>query len=211
MLARVSSWVWSGERALLRRFDGPIVDANAAARAALAEMRARGFIEVADLIPGARTLLVELRPGSEPSDTLLRVLEKGPPASSQSEGRHHELVVRYEGEDLAAVASIHGLSPDDVISLHSGADYTVGFIGFSPGFPYLFGLPEQLATPRLPAPRTKVPAGSVAIGGEYTGVYPAATAGGWRLIGSTDATLFDLARDEPAVLAPGDRVRFVPA
>jgi 5-oxoprolinase (ATP-hydrolysing) subunit B len=137
----------------------------------------------------------------------------GPQASRPRETRTVEIPVHYGGEygpDLEDVARHTGLAPGDVIRLHSGADYLVYFLGFSPGFPYLGGLPPGLATPRLPAPRKRVPAGSVAIGGIQTGVYPAESPGGWRIIGRTPLRLFDLAKDPPALLRAGDHVRFVP-
>jgi inhibitor of KinA len=112
------------------------------------------------------------------------------------------------GIDLEAVASHHGLSPDEIVRLHTSGSYRVRFLGFSPGFPYLSGLPAQLATPRLPTPRTHVPAGSVAIGGAQTGVYPLATPGGWRIIGRTPLRLFDPHRSPPALLQMGDHVTF---
>lgn len=98
---------------------------------------------------------------------------------------------------------------EDVVRLHVANEYTVAMLGFAPGFPYLLGLDPRLATPRLSTPRTHVAAGSVAIGGAQTGLYPRASPGGWNLIGRTDLVLFDPLRDPPALLAPGDRVRFV--
>lgn len=124
-----------------------------------------------------------------------------------------EIPVCYGGEfgpDLAAVAEHCRLEPQEVIARHSAPEYLVYFLGFSPGFPYLGGMDAALATPRLPAPRTRVPAGSVAIGGAQTGVYPVATPGGWRLIGRTPLRLFDSERPEPALVRMGDQVRFVP-
>lgn len=124
-----------------------------------------------------------------------------------------EIPVCYGGEfgpDLDDVAAHCRLTADGVIELHSSAEYLVHFIGFSPGFPYLGGLPEALATPRLLAPRVRVPAGSVAIGGSQTGVYPLASPGGWRLIGRTPLRLFRPEVEPPALLAMGDRVRFLP-
>lgn len=114
------------------------------------------------------------------------------------------------GPDIEFVAEHNDLSVEEVIRLHSGPTYTVYMLGFSPGFTYLGGLPEVLATPRLPTPRKLVPAGSVGIAGEQTGIYPIATPGGWRLIGRTPLKLFDLNRDLPVLLRPGDRVRFAP-
>jgi len=98
----------------------------------------------------------------------------------------------------------------ELVERHASAKYTVGFLGFAPGFAYLIGLPERLVTPRLATPRTRVPAGSVGIGGQFTAVYPRATPGGWRIIGQADPSLFDLDADPPARLLPGDHVRFVP-
>jgi KipI family sensor histidine kinase inhibitor len=129
-------------------------------------------------------------------------------------GRVHEIAVRYggdEGVDLDAVARESGLSPERVVELHAGAEYVVAFLGFSPGYAYLIGLPSELEVPRLASPRERVPAGSVAIAGSFSAVYPHATPGGWRLLGQTSAVLFDPAAEPPARLAPGDRVRFVVA
>jgi inhibitor of KinA len=129
------------------------------------------------------------------------------------EPRLREIPVCYGGEygpDLAEVASIHDLSAEEVIRLHSSATYTAYFLGFVPGFAYLGGLPAQLATPRLPTPRKAVPAGSVAIGGNQTGVYPTATPGGWRLIGKTPLKLFDPASAHSSFFEIGDHVRFIP-
>ncbi|HEY1494009.1 MAG TPA: 5-oxoprolinase subunit PxpB [Candidatus Solibacter sp.] len=127
------------------------------------------------------------------------------------EPRHLEIPVRYGGEfgpDLADVARHTGLSEARVVELHSSAEYLVYFVGFSTCFPYLGGLPPELATPRLAAPRKHVPVGSVAIGGAQAGIYPLASPGGWRLIGRTSVTLFDPAASPPPLLRMGDRVRF---
>lgn len=124
-----------------------------------------------------------------------------------------EIPVCYEGEfapDLAEVAAMHALAVEDVVRLHSGAAYTVHFLGFSPGFPYLTGLPERLATPRLDSPRPRIAAGSVGLAGMQTGVYPHATPGGWRIIGRTPLSLFDPMRAAMSLLAIGDPVRFIP-
>ena len=212
MLARdMANWVWQGERGMLRSFEGDISEANAAARALSDEIKAKPFSEVADVVPGARTLLVELVGGSEPSEALVRALEADVALSQPRAGRRHEISVTYDGEDLAVVAASRRLRPQDVVELHSGAEYIVAFIGFQPGFPYLIGLPEELVVPRLASPRVKVPAGSVAIAEEFTGIYPDATPGGWRLIGRTEFALFDPETSPPSLLQPGDHVRFVPA
>jgi inhibitor of KinA len=114
------------------------------------------------------------------------------------------------GEDLETLASVHGLSGDEVIALHSAPSYRVQMLGFAPGFAYLAGLDPRIATPRRSTPRTHVPAGSVAIGGELTGVYPLDLPGGWHLIGRSPVCLFDPALERPSLLIAGDRVRFVP-
>ena len=125
-----------------------------------------------------------------------------------------EILVHYGGEngpDLPFVAEYHGLTPAQVIEKHAEPIYQVGMMGFMPGFAYLLGLDPALATPRLETPRTHIPAGSVGIAGQQTGVYPLASPGGWRLIGRTDQVLFDPQREPYFRLAPGDKVRFVPA
>ena len=124
-----------------------------------------------------------------------------------------EIPVLYggiDGPDLEAVAAHAGLSPRDVIRRHAMGEYTVAMLGFAPGFPYLIGLDPALAMPRLETPRTRVAAGSVGIGGAQTGIYPKPGPGGWRVIGRTDAVLFDPQRACPCLLMPGDRVRFLP-
>ena len=143
-------------------------------------------------------------------DSLLHVLSKvsddelpAPPTV--------EIPVCYGGDlgpDLADVARQHALEPSEVIRLHTSGDYLVYMVGFMPGFAYLGGLPEQLETPRRPSPRTAVPAGTVGIGGQQTGVYPLVSPGGWNLIGKTPLRIFDVGREPPALLATGDRVRF---
>jgi len=123
-----------------------------------------------------------------------------------------EIPVAYGGDygpDLDSAAAELGLSAHELIARHSGGDYTVAMIGFAPGFPYLSGLDPALALPRLATPRTSVAAGSVAIGGAQTGIYPRPGPGGWRLLGRTPLVLFDVSREQPSLLQPGDRVRFV--
>lgn len=116
--------------------------------------------------------------------------------------------VVYDGPDLEYVADLWQLSPAEAVAVHSGLEYLVAFCGFAPGFAYLTGLPQQYHLPRRSTPRTTVPAGSVAVAGPYTGVYPRPSPGGWHLLGRTDAPLWDLARPDPALLTPGTRVRF---
>jgi KipI family sensor histidine kinase inhibitor len=166
---------------------------------------------VVDVVPGYRTVLVTTGHAEELAAVrdALPQLELPPLASAR--GRLVELPVTYDGADLAEVATLTGLSADDVVARHTAAEYVVAFLGFTPGFPYLVGLDPALHVPRRATPRTAVPAGAVGLAGGQTGVYPQATPGGWQLIGRTDAVLFDATRDQPALLAPGDRLRFVAA
>lgn len=216
MATRTRSWQWVGDRALLREFPaGELSRTNACARLLCAELGRLGLPEVEDVVPAARSVLVLLRACAEPSPALLAALERAPAerGAGDLETPLHEIAVVYGGEggpDLVDVARMHGVGEHEVVTMHSSATYTVGFLGFSPGFAYLIGLPAELVTPRLATPRTRVPAGSVAIGAEFTAVYPRATPGGWRILGRAEQTLFDPAADPPARLRPGDRVRFIP-
>ena len=209
-------WRWSGDRALLREIRGDDLGArNAQARSLYQRLRDRRFGEVEDVVPGAASVLVLLRPGLEPPAALLEALEEDldDVEAARTAPHRHEIEVRYGGSagpDLAELARLRGMSEREVVALHCSPVYTVGFLGFMPGFAYLIGLPPALSTPRLATPRTRVAAGSVAIGGSFTGVYPRSTPGGWRILGSTDFALFDVSAASPARLAPGDEVRFVP-
>ena len=168
-----------------------------------------------DLRPAYASLLVVFDPRATSHGELakaLRPLLSAPGAALAPARRTVEVPVCYEGgcaPDLADVARAAGLSPAEAVALHSGAAYRVAFLGFSPGFAYLLGLPPRLATPRLLSPRPVVPAGSVGIAGEQAGLYPRATPGGWRLVGRTPLPLFDPSRRPPSLLLPGDAVRFV--
>ena len=141
-------------------------------------------------------------------DTLIPILSHPGEAAAPTSGRLVEIPVWYDGPDLDAVALQTGLSVADVVARHTGPEYRVALLGFVPGFAYLGQLDPSLVLPRRPTPRARVPAGSVAIAGAQTGIYPAATPGGWHLIGRTDLRMFDPARKPPALLAVGDRVRF---
>jgi KipI family sensor histidine kinase inhibitor len=148
-------------------------------------------------------------------DTLSETVKEAAtaPAAPESEPRRHELPTRYggiDGPDLDALAAVHDLRPTDVIELHASVDYRVYMLGFAPGFAYLGGVPAAIATARRSTPRQRVRAGSVAIGRDQTGVYPFETPAGWHVIGRTDVRLWDPAAESPALLAPGDTVRFVP-
>lgn len=174
-----------------------------------ARVAAAAIDDVVELVPAARTLLVSARAGSNALAEVREVVESAestpPPAG---EIREVVLEVRYDGPDLDEVAATAGVDVDEVVALHTAAVYTVAFTGFAPGFGYLTGLPESLHQARLGTPRTSVPAGSVGVAGEFTGVYPRSSPGGWRLIGNTDTVLFEPDSDRPALLAPGDTVRF---
>lgn len=166
-----------------------------------------------DVVPGMNNLTAIFDPALQQATTMLENLaqlwENAEALSFPS--REITIPVHYGGEygpDLALVAQHHQLSTSEVVALHSEALYTVYFLGFQPGFAYMGGLPSQLATPRRAEPRTRVPAGSVGIGGQQTGVYPAASPGGWQLIGQTSLTLFDPQNSPPTLLQAGDLVRF---
>jgi KipI family sensor histidine kinase inhibitor len=132
------------------------------------------------------------------------------PATPRPAPRVHELAIRYDGPDLAEVATRAGVSVEEAVRRHAAGGYVVAFLGFAPGFPYLTGLDPVLATPRHETPRQGVGAGAVGIADDVTGIYPADSPGGWQIIGHVTATLFDPRRDPPALLAPGDRLRFLP-
>jgi KipI family sensor histidine kinase inhibitor len=195
-----------GDRAVL--LEAPDSTTVLAVHAALRRRAVPGVIE---LIPAARTLLVQFDPARVDPPRLSAILSGLDLSSPETvTGDEVELEVRYDGADLASVAKEAGCTVADVIQRHSSVQYTVAFCGFTPGFAYLTGLDSRLYLPRLATPRTHVPAGSVAIAGEYTGVYPRATPGGWRILGTTPAALWDTDRRPPALLTPGSRVRFTP-
>jgi len=199
-------------------------DAVRAARAALAsagapdagaaaDQRARPdapLAAVVDQVPAARSLLLR-GIGSVDHAALAAAVQGLELGSAQAVASSSpiELPVTYDGPDLAAVAERTGLSVREVVARHVGATYTVAFGGFMPGFAYLVGLDPVLRVPRLPRPRERVPAGSVAIADEFSAVYPVATPGGWNLVGTCATTMWDLDRDPPALLVPGAAVRFV--
>ncbi len=163
-----------------------------------------------DLVPGARTVLLDGLADVEGARSYLE--SWGPPGRVEGAmGRTVELPTSYDGEDLDDVARRWGMTRAEAVATHTGTRFTVAFVGFSPGFAYCTGLPPELAVPRLDRPRAKVPSGAVGLAGEYTAAYPTASPGGWRLVGRTDAPLWDVDRDEPALLVPGTPVRFVEA
>jgi KipI family sensor histidine kinase inhibitor len=193
-----------GPDAVLIEVSSP--DEVAAVRTALAEADLPDLVE---LVPAASTVLAAFRPGTKGPAQLRPVLD-AVDLNRRTEAQPREVVipVHYDGPDLDLVAETAGTDVDGVIAAHTGAHYKVAFTGFAPGFGYLTGLPPGLRQPRLDNPRKRVPPGSVGIAGDYTGVYPTASPGGWRLLGHTDAVMFDSHRDPAALLSPGDLVRF---
>jgi KipI family sensor histidine kinase inhibitor len=171
---------------------------------------------VEEIVPGQETVLVvapdadQGRLESRLADLLASVTAAGPEDEAETAAGIVEIPVIYDGADLEPVAALTGLTVDEVIALHAGSEFVVGWLGFAPGFAYLVGLDPRLHVPRLDAPRTSVPPGSVAIAGPYSAVYPSASPGGWRLLGRTDLRVWDVAADPPAKLPPGTRVRFLP-
>lgn len=201
------AWRWVSDRGLR-------VETGAATLARYLALAGRRFSELEDIIPADDSLLLVLRRGAQASDALWAELAAPLEAVTREGGKLHEIAVEYGGDagpDLPAMAELAQLDATGYIRLHAGVEYTVAFLGFQPGFPYMRGLPCALHAPRRPSPRTRVPAGSVAVGGTYAGIYPSHGPGGWQVIGRTAITLFDPEREPSALLMPGDRVRFVPA
>lgn len=164
---------------------------------------------VRELVPGARTILVRFDPSLVTAPALAeRLLAIEPAAASATSDRSVRIPVRYDGADLDEVSRLLGASRDELVERHLAATWTVAFTGFAPGFGYLVGDDPRFDVPRRPAPRTRIPAGSVALAGRYSGVYPKESPGGWQLIGRTDAVMWDRERDPPALLSPGTTVRF---
>ncbi|MEU3063001.1 5-oxoprolinase subunit B family protein [Streptomyces subrutilus] len=179
----------------------------AALHAELLRRRAAGELgAVRDIVPAARTVLLDGVRDPAALGARIARWELRPPA--EDDGPLVTVPVRYDGPDLAEVARLWGVAPGEVAGLVGAVVFRVAFCGFAPGFGYLTGLPERLHLPRRATPRTAVPAGSLALAGEYAGVYPRSSPGGWQLIGATDAVLWDPAREPAALFAPGVRVRF---
>lgn len=165
---------------------------------------------VLELVPAARTVLITYDPKVTTFDQLKRSIREyriGDTAAAT--GPLVEIPVRYDGADLDAVVELTGLDRAEIIRRHTAPEYVVAFCGFAPGFGYLTGSDPVLHLPRRSSPRTRVPAGSVAVAGEFTAVYPRESPGGWQLLGTTDLTMWDVERDAPALLTPNTRVRFV--
>ncbi|MFD0021035.1 allophanate hydrolase subunit 1 [Streptomyces sp. NPDC058382] len=173
---------------------------------------------VREIVPGARTVLLDGVAAArldgvarDPAGLARELTSWRPPPLRRTTGEPVEIPVRYDGPDLADVAEAWGVGADEVGRIHAGTEFRVAFCGFAPGFGYLTGLPDHLHVPRRATPRTRVPAGAVALAGPYTGVYPRPSPGGWQIVGRTPdpAALWNPDREPPALLTPGARVRFV--
>ncbi len=207
----------AGDSALVVEFGDEIsLEVNRKVHALASALGKASLLGLGEAVPTYRSLLVHYDPLHLSCDEVKAFVSEVLQDCEEKpllEPRLVEVPVVYGGEsgpDMEFVAEHNGLSVEEVISLHSGATYTVYMLGFAPGFAYLGGMPEAIATPRLETPHTLVPAGSAGIAGEQTGIYPIATPGGWRLIGRTPLKLFDPERDPPTLLKAGDTVRFVP-
>lgn len=189
---------------VLVELDG--LDAVLALHAALAEEPPPG---VTDLVPAARTLLLRLDPRcADPGEVERAIKAARPRSGGRSEQERVVVPVRYDGADLAEVARLTGLSEREVVDAHTGTEWRVAFGGFAPGFGYLAGGDPRLVVPRRSESRTRVPPGSVGLAGEFSGIYPRASPGGWQLIGHTDLEIWRVDRDPPALLRPGVLVNF---
>lgn len=186
-----------GERACL-------VEVEDALEAASLAAWARTVVDADEVVPAAATVLFD---GCVPAE-VEAVLVHRPADGAALAGPLVRVPMTYDGPDLELVAGHWGCSVEEVVSLHVSTEFTALFGGFAPGFSYLSGLPVRCAVPRLASPRTRVPAGSVGLADRWCGAYPTASPGGWLLLGTTDAPLWDVTREQPALLAPGTRVRF---
>lgn len=183
------------------------MDTEGAVASVYAEIRRQAPAGIVEVVPAARTVLIT---GPGAPRFAQEVLSWTPATAGPGvDDPLIEIPVIYDGADLDAVSLAAGLPVAELVQLHCGAEYRVAFCGFAPGFGYLSGLPAALHVARRPTPRTSVPAGAVAVAGRYTAVYPRRSPGGWQLLGHTELNLWDLARDPPALLRPGMRVRFV--
>lgn len=196
-----------GDQALLLEFDS-----TADVLAWTATLTAAQLLGVVDIVPASRTILIKLADPRYQAPTRQRLgklrLQPGSAAVRPVGEADVTIDVVYDGADLHDVATLTGLTPEQVVEAHTGSPWQVGFMGFAPGFAYLVGGDARLHVPRRAEPRTSVPPGAVALAGEFSGIYPRQSPGGWQLIGHTDAVMFDVHRDRPALLAPGAWVQF---
>lgn len=185
------------------------LDDNATVHRWAAAVRNAALSGVVEVVPGLTTLLVTLDPDLTTAAQLGAALSELSPGTGDTiSGTEHVIEVRYDGEDLAAVSELTGLTIGEVVRAHTDTPWRVAFCGFAPGFSYLVGGDPRLRVPRRHEARVRVPAGAVAIAGEFSSIYPRASPGGWQLLGHTDAPLWDAESDPPAVLLPGDTVVF---
>lgn len=196
----------AGDSAVLAEFDD--LDAVLAHYRGLDAARIAGVV---DVVPAARTVLVRFDRALTERARIVRWLTETRPVTATPDATTEpvRIPVRYDGPDLAEVGVLTGLGADGVVAAHTGRVWTVAFAGFAPGFGYLVDGDPRLRVPRRAVPRTAVPAGAVGLAGEFSGVYPRSSPGGWQLIGSTDEPMWDVERDPPALLRPGATVRFV--
>jgi KipI family sensor histidine kinase inhibitor len=194
-----------GQTAVLLEVGGH--DEVAAWYAELVRQRDDGRLTAVDIVPAARTVLID---GVPDPHRVLESLENArePEVTNRDKGALITVPTVYDGLDLADIAERWNTTPEGVVQRHQEIEFEVAFCGFAPGFAYLTGLPPELRVPRLSEPRVSVPKGSVALADEYAAVYPAASPGGWRLLGRTDLVLFDLQKSPPSTFQPGARVRF---
>jgi KipI family sensor histidine kinase inhibitor len=200
-------WRWVSER-------GVRLETGEATLARYTALAGLELPEIEDIIPADGNVLLILRRGAAMSAALRQALSQDAVNQPASSGVLHQITVEYGGAaglDLDELAQQAGMDRATYIHSHSAVEYRVAFLGFQPGFPYLRGLPAALHAPRRASPRVRVAAGSVAIGGGYCGIYPASGPGGWHMVGRVDVSMFDPQRAAPALLLPGDRVRFVAA
>ncbi|NJE48102.1 5-oxoprolinase subunit PxpB [Thermococcus sp. 9N3] len=203
-----------GDSALLVSF-GEVIDeeTNDRTHALAGAIEKANFEWLVEVVPAYSSLAVIYDANHIDFEGVKQAIQGLEFSAEKFEGRLVEIPVLYGGEhgpDLEFVAEYNGLTPEEVIEIHSKPIYRVYFLGFLPGFAYLGGIDERIATPRLEKPRLKVPAGSVGIAGKQTGIYPLESPGGWRLIGRTPLRLFNPSKEPPTLLQPGDRVKFVP-
>lgn len=178
--------------------------------ALLQSLQADPVAGVQELIPAARTILVYFEPALTQLPQLIEAIGARDVGAQVERSSHRvQIPVHYDGEDLQEVAELLGTTPDDVVRMHAGSEYSVAFTGFAPGFAYLSGGDARLNVPRRKTPRTRIPAGAVGLAGTFSGVYPQASPGGWQIIGTTPVQMWDLERVAPALLRPGFRVQFV--
>lgn len=210
-------YLTAGDRGLLVEYgEGIDLDVNRRVRSMAMILEQQRPVGIVEIIPTYRSLLVVYEPSATSPEDLRTAMENA--EKSIADARIAlpavvEIPVCYGGEfgpDIGFVAQTHDLSEEEVIKIHSGNGYPIYMIGFTPGFPFLGGLPEILHTPRLPTPRTRVPEGSVGIANGQTGIYPVASPGGWQLIGRTPLTLFNPQKAKPFLYKTGETIRFKP-